>query len=237
MTEIWGDTEKIIYIISNTKGEIPRNEVIEFAKPISNRIEELLNTESVELDDEETIKAFLKKAQNTRYFGINFRNIGESKNTIELRLANGTVDANTWIENINLFGGLIKVSQDLAIIQAKKEEDRTDEENKKLEYFEKIQSKEISEKEKAEALLNLIVSDEIRDIYMERYETNSELIKQNTKIEEGITKEIATKPLKVKDVGMRIFLGPRAVTGQEYSHSSEIIERDMENNIDFRGFV
>lgn len=52
-------------------------------------------------------------AQNGRYYGINFK----KQDTIEFRLSNGTLNANTWIENINLFGGIIKVAQNIAIIQ------------------------------------------------------------------------------------------------------------------------
>ena len=63
-----------------------------------------------------------------RYSGINFMNTGsQGKNTIEFRLANGTIDPDTWIENINLFGGLVKSAQELAEIQKKPENERTEE--------------------------------------------------------------------------------------------------------------
>ena len=118
LAEIWGNSEKILYVISNAKGEIPRKDILSYAKPTSSKLEELLNSKSVELNDEKDIKEILEDTQeNDKYCGINFQNLGEYKNTIEIRLANGTLDADTWIENINLFGGLVRASQELAIIQ------------------------------------------------------------------------------------------------------------------------
>lgn len=198
-------------------------------------MEKILNTDSIELNDENDIKNVLKDVQKEdKRFGINFKNLGEYKNTIEIRLANGTLDADTWIENINLFGGLVRASQELAIIQTKPEEERTNEENEKLEYFEQIKTTEISEKEKLEALLKIVVSEDIRNIYLERYNTNSKLINENTEIEEAITKGIAKTPIKVKKIGKSVFVGSNAITGQEYEQSSQIIERDLQNSNDNR---
>ena len=47
------------------------------------------------------------------------------KKTVEFRIPNGTIEPETWIENINLFGGIISASEKLNIIQSKSEEMRT----------------------------------------------------------------------------------------------------------------
>ena len=44
-------------------------------------------------------------------------NVRDEKNTIEFRLANGTINPEMWIENANLFGGMVAISEELARIQ------------------------------------------------------------------------------------------------------------------------
>ena len=115
---IWNDTEKILYIISNRKGEIPRKGVLVYARPISGNDES--KQETINLENESDLEKFIvgtKIIQGTRYSGINYCNVGrKEKNTIEFRLPNGTLDPTTWIENINLFGGLVRVSHELSKI-------------------------------------------------------------------------------------------------------------------------
>ena len=131
---IWNDTEKILYIISNRKGEIPRKGVLVYARPISGNDES--KQETINLENESDLEKFIvgtKIIQGTRYSGINYCNVGrKEKNTIEFRLPNGTLDPTTWIENINLFGGLVRVSHELSKIMLKSEEQRTEEEKKML---------------------------------------------------------------------------------------------------------
>ena len=98
--DIWGNTEKILYIISNEVGELPRYKVNQTAKPFSKVLEERLNDERGEVEKKDS-KKFMINVQNERYYGINFKKF----DTIEFRLSNGTLNANTWIDNINLFGG------------------------------------------------------------------------------------------------------------------------------------
>jgi len=231
LTELWGNTEEILYIISNKAGEIPRRGVHEYARPISSNFENILNSGNIDLQNEESLKSFVKSAQSSsRYYGINFMNIGNSKNTIEFRLANGTIDADTWIQNINLFGGIIRCSEDLAKIQTKPEGERTQEEKNMLEYFEQIKSSEISNQDRLEALLSIVIPEEHRDIYRERYEENSKLIEQNPEIKRRITEKVAKSPINIGKVGKKVFLGKDGLTGQEYNNASRIIESDLERN-------
>ena len=134
LRNIWNNTEKILYIISNRKGEIPREEVLKYAKPISGKDESKQKTINLESEsDLENFIAGIKKIQGDRFSAINYVNVGEEeKNTIEFRLPNGTLDPTTWIENINFFGGLVRVSHELSKIMLKSEEQRTEEEKKML---------------------------------------------------------------------------------------------------------
>lgn len=184
LLEIWGNTEKIIYIISNKEGEIPRYEIRNMAKPFSGELEDALKTENSKIKDEVTLKHLVKEIQKDRRYGINFKNLGNEKNTIEFRISNGTLDAKTWIENINLYGGVVKAAEDIAMIQLKKEEDRTDDEKNKLNNFERLKNPQLSEKEKLEILLYITISEEDRKTYEERYNVNSELLKQAPEIQQ-----------------------------------------------------
>ena len=230
LTEIWGNAEEILYIISNKAGEIPRNGVGRYAKPISSNFENILNSGTVDLQNEDDLKKFVKDAQDDRYYGINFFNVGAARNTIEFRLANGTIDAGTWIENINLFGGIVRTAEDLAIIQSKPEEQRTKEEQKKLEYFEQVKNSEISQKEKLEALLAIVIPENDRDIYRERYKTNSQLIEKekSQEIKNAIKSNVAKSSITINKVGKKVFLGEDAVTGQEYNQGAQIIENALQ---------
>lgn len=203
LIDLWGNTEEILYIISNKAGEIPRDGVPNYARPISKNFEEMLAKGTVQLDSIEDLQRFAKKSQINeageidRYFGINFSNL-ENPNTIEFRLANGTIDEETWIENINLFGGIVRASEELARIEQKSVEDRTPVEQKMLDNHERLKYLGVSEQEKLELLLSLVVPEEDRNIYRERYEKNSELIKQNPETEREIIEQVAKSPTDVK---------------------------------------
>ena len=76
-------------------------------------------------DDLEKFKNNLRKFEENRFKGLNLTNMAtdivkiKKLPTIEFRIPNGTVNADTWIENINLFGGLIKASEEFAKIKNK----------------------------------------------------------------------------------------------------------------------
>ena len=228
LIDIWGNNEEIFYTISNKEGEIPRSDVSDYAKPISGNFEEMLNKGTVQLESIDDLKNFAQNAQQKeRYFGINFQNLGNRKNTIEFRLPNGTTDAATWIENINLFGGIVKTSENLSQIQKKPEKERTYEDERKIEYLEKIKNGETSQEEKLEFLLELIIPEEDRDIYRRRYQVNSKLIEQNPTIKRNITEKTAKKTIDVKKIGKKIFNGKEKVTGQDYQRNNQILQNDL----------
>ena len=172
----------------------------EYAPPISGNIELLLTEGSVESKDEEDLVGLMKQAQdNDRFSGINFMNIGGYKNTIEFRIANGTIDADTWIQNINLFGGIIKAAENLSKIQAKPNEQRTEEEQKMLASFKKIKNEEISQEEKLELLLSIVIPEKERNIYRERYNVNSKLLEKYHYIQERLSRKIAKSKIELPE--------------------------------------
>ena len=198
---IWNNTEKILYIISNRKGEIPRAGVLGYAQPISGKDESKQKT--INLENESDLENFIaetKIIQGTRYSGINYVNVGEEeKNTIEFRLPNGTLDPTTWIENINLFGGLVRVSHELSEIMLKSAEQRTEEEKKMLYNYKVIQTEQ-DERKVAEALIGLCVSQEQMQTYLDRYDENSELLKKTPEINDGLKGQIRKNKIGKKTI-------------------------------------
>ena len=196
---IWNNTEKILYIISNRKGEIPRKGVLVYARPISGNDE--LKQEIINLENESDLEKFIvetKIIQGTRYSGINYCNVWrKEKNTIEFRLPNGTLDPTTWIENINLFGGLVRVSHELSEIMLKSAEQRTEEEKKMLYNYKVIQTEQ-DERKVAEALIGLCVSQEQMQTYLDRYDENSELLEKTPEINNGLKCKINKNKIGTK---------------------------------------
>lgn len=227
LAELWANTEKILYIISNKAGEIPRYKFDINAKPISKDLENALNKKTNKT--KESAKKLLVKAQENRYYGINFKPY--SRATIEFRLSNGTLDADTWIENINLFGGIVKTAQDLAIIQTKPEEEQTVEERDLLRKFEKLKEANVDEHEKLELLLSLVIPQEDREIYRGRYEVNSKLLEENLDVKEKITSNLAEGTIDIRKIGKKVFLGEDGVTGQEYRDGARVIEEALRENV------
>lgn len=188
----------------------------------------MLNNDSAQFQSKEEIIKFALAAQNgNRYSGINFMNVGNDKNTIEFRLANGTVDENTWIENINLFGGIIKAAEELTNIQNKPEEERTDEEKEKLRNFEEIKNSELDDKERFEKLMVIAIKKENRKIYRGRFNTNSKLMQQNKTVERKITKFVTKSGIDIMKAGKKVFTGEDRVTGQDYREIELFINKQM----------
>ena len=234
LIELWSNTEKILYIVSNKEGWLPRIRVSYYASPISKDLEEQINDGSINLEDENNLDNFKKKlmiSQTDRRRGINFRNLVKGgKQTIEFRLSNGTEDAKTWIENINLFGGLVKAAEELFIIQQKDELERTKEEQEKLDCFENIRNKRYDEKETFEQLLQIVVSEENRECYRQRYKVNSEKLKSNQELERELKAKATNNSIKIhkKNIGKSVVKGEDRITREEFQITNEIIFRDVD---------
>lgn len=176
--EIWGNAEKIICKMSNEKGAIPRMGLQEYAAPISSKLNAAIESETVNLESEEDLEQFISEIQDVqgdRFSGLNLLNINNGKNTIEFRIPNGTINADTWIENARLFGRIVQISQKLAEIEKQSE---LSEEDRKLLDLKNLLKEEIPEQEKMEILLELLFSEEERTVYRERYISSSKLLEQ-----------------------------------------------------------
>lgn len=190
LMEIWGNTEEILYTISNEKGTSPRSGMSQYASPITPKVQVAINSGEIELTDEISLDEFiseLKKVQGDRYSGLNLLNIKDSKNTIEFRLANGTINPDLWMDNINLFGGIVAVSQELTETQDKR----------KQELFEKL-IEDISNDEKLPVLLELVGIEPER--YEERYKENIELMKDSKPAFSGIEGPTKFTAKKIKEM-------------------------------------
>lgn len=217
---IWSNAEKVLYQISNEPYQLPRNKAVSFyAKPISRKIEEALRSGSLNLETEEDLQSFIKQikdVQGNRHFGLNFLNVNQNKkNTIEFRLPNGTLSPEAWIENINLFGGIVKAAEEIAQIQRKVAKERTDEEKQKLELFEDMNSGNLTEEGVLDTLLMLAVGEHQREVYKHRYKTNKELMQSDFFLELEMNKLIAEKPIKTKNTRGDFWLGLQSATGEE----------------------
>lgn len=100
------------------------------------------------------------KVDERRYVGLNLTNIGNSdKNTIEFRMANGTLDYETIKQTVFLYASLINTS-----IQV------TNNPEKYLKQLEEFYKTDVSEEQKASNFLSLIIEEpKDRKIYMERW--------------------------------------------------------------------
>lgn len=216
LIELWSNNEEIMFLLSNKVGEISREGAIKYATPISMKIGNAINDGKFEdyddLDREQFIEKVKKeqehydKEKEGRRTSVNFLN-AESKegniNTIEFRLSNGTIDANTWIENANLFGGLVAISQKISDIQHKNICEIDDRDKSILKNFTKLKNTDLSNVERLDILLDLCVPEQIRQIYIDRYTENSRLLEENKKVKEGLNAHISDKPIGFRMAGVR----------------------------------
>ncbi len=177
--EIWGNAEEILYKITNEKNTIPRSTIDEVAAPVSVTLNIEIEKGTINLEKDEELDEFIKVIKGTqrdnRYVGLNLLNINNIKNTIEFRIPNGTINPDTWIENIRLFGRIIQISQRLAEIEKQTEYSKED---ARLFQLKNKLKEDIPEQEKMETLLELLFSEEERQVYRERYDTNTKKIEQ-----------------------------------------------------------
>ncbi len=193
LMEIYCNCEKILLAISNAPGQIPRAD-LEYAKPLSGKYGFSMRV----VQNDESVKKRIQEMSNSEFYqylitlnsdreqAINFANLRTAEkpdniHTIEFRFPNGTINPEVWIENVNLLGGLMRASKELAIIQAKSIEDLTEEDKIKLEILERLKTEGITNEQKVELLLKLLVSEEEKQTYIERFDKNYSLINELTK--------------------------------------------------------
>ena len=183
LLEIFGNSEKILYLISNQEGELPRDDVNIYAPSFSRDIQN--NDWNQKEKDEFIIDAQRIQRQNgeedKKNHSINLSNINvnNNKNTIEFRLSNGTLNPNIWIENIRLYGRIMQISHEIGKIKSKLKngEKITEYQFERLKIKAKLK-KAITDDEKMETLMELLFNEEERAVYDKRYQVNSELAKR-----------------------------------------------------------
>lgn len=114
------------------------------------------------------------KLDERRYAGLNLTNIGNpKKDTIEFRMANGTLNPEVIKQNVFLYASLINTAIEVT--------ENPEKYNHRLSEFYRT---DMSEQEKAVSFLNLIIENpEDRRIYMERWESvkTAEVFRNNNK--------------------------------------------------------
>lgn len=123
------------------------------------------------------------KLDERRYAGLNLTNIGNSKkNTIEFRMANGTLEPEVIKQNVFLYASLISTAIQM-----------TDNPELYQDRLAMFYQTDVTEKEKAENFLNLIMEKpEDRKIYMDRWES----VKQAQVFQENDRKGFAQNRFK-----------------------------------------
>jgi hypothetical protein len=158
---------------------------------------------------------------------LNFRNLfNKNKETIEYSIPNGTLDPDTWVENINMFCGIIAAAQKVDDLLHKK--DKTKEEKQYLSNYYKLTNQKMPSEEILECLLNLAIPPEDRNIYRERYQVNSELLKQDTKIDGILRSNTYHGKISFANLKEQLFKGNYRIRGPEYYAVANEIDRQLE---------
>lgn len=192
---LYAESEELIYKMCNDKNDPIRKGAINknfkgltncvssiwrngMASPSSKKILEQIKNNTLKVSYKKFGKlrmlASKYKLDERRYYGLNLTNIGNSKkNTIEFRMANGTLDPEVIKQNVFLYASLMNTAIQMT--------ERPEEFKDKVQEFYKT---DVTEKEKAENFLQLIIEDEKdRQIYMDRWQSvkDSQVFDKNSK--------------------------------------------------------
>ena len=176
--ELTKNCESVLYKISNPEGSKPRDEIEIYAKAYSKDVDErktvnLLNESDLDNFIEEFKSIEKKEDGYDRRYGINLTNINNlSKNTIEFRLFNGTLDYKEIFNNIKLCTRLVEVSKQLGDIEIamKNNKELTSQQKKLLNIRKRLARSGNSEKILAENFLELMFPNDLeKAVYTRRY--------------------------------------------------------------------
>lgn len=195
--EMWAACERNIYSIVNKAGEYSRDLI--YAMPAAESIEYIFAQGIMDKSDIGDFKYFIRwyqercaKEEDPRYFSVNFSNLCRTeedvekqnqfkdkhtgKDTIEFRLANGTLDSREIALTIQLYTRFMEISKELGLIEIKLnrgEKLSKDERNKWNIRRQILENQELSRDNKFSLMLDLLFAeDSIRSQYEERYEQN-----------------------------------------------------------------
>ena len=179
---LYAESEELLYKMCNDKNDPIRANAINrnlkginiisspfisgMASPTGKKILRQIKNDTLKVSYKKfgKLKMLVNKAKldNRRYSGLNLTNIGNSKkNTIEFRMANGTLDPEVIKQNVFLYASLINTAIQMT--------ENPDLYRRRLEEF---YNTDVTEQQKAENFLNLIMdSQEDRTIYMDRWQS------------------------------------------------------------------
>ena len=202
LLEIFTNMEKIIYLISNPEGDVPRDKIFKYSSPITYKVKQAIFNKDINFKSMKDIKDFtlqVQELQQSRYSSINFRNLGiPEKNTIEFRTPNGSIDPDIWIENINLFGNLVCLAKKISNIQNKSFSEMTNSDKLTYYFYEKTRDPKTDDRSKLMALLSTFPREINRKVYLNRYDTNSTLI-EGLQTEEVLEAVSSLRPVMITE--------------------------------------
>ena len=179
--EIFCNCEKVLFYISNEKGQLSRQSLYQnsrvkaISEIIGKRIinEDITRNEVIDMFLTENEKKFEKygiKGLSHKKNSVCMRGVCESDYRFEIRIPNGGVNYNTWIDNIRLYGKIMEVAKKIA--DALKKDYITEEEERLIKLKLDLEEPDLSDKDKLEILMDLLFDDEkIKQIYFDRYDS------------------------------------------------------------------
>lgn len=185
---MWQNSEEFMYSIVNKQGELPRNcSKSFFAKTISDKMEQMLNLEVMNPNSTETLEAmkfFITETQKReeipgeeKYYSINFCRLLDL-GTIEMRLANGTLEAEEIKKTLELYINFFEKSKELGIIDYKvNNKIELTKSEKEILLDRKIFFEEKDSDKKINNMLGLLFDDNFKkQVYINRYSENSKIL-------------------------------------------------------------
>lgn len=150
-----------------------------FASPSGQKILDVINKDKLKVSYKKYGKLQDKilvgmKADPRRYQGLNLANLSSrKKNTIEFRMANGSLDPEVIKQNVYLYGSLLNTAREMTLNPEYKKDEVS-----------LLQRTDCTEEEKADRLLNVLFNDEEdKKIYKNRWKSvkDAPVFAQNTK--------------------------------------------------------
>lgn len=216
--EMWMMNEDAMYGLVNKSGDISRGNF--YASNMKEKLQTILQSDIMQTQTIEEFKGKIVETQlegsqtdQERYFSVNFSNLNYGQNsdnvkdTIEFRLANGTLDSSEIKKTILLYAKMLEKSKEYGILDYKISQNmQLSQAEKEILASRDKMREEQDERKRTEQFIKIMFSDEeMQKEYIERYERNC-----NTTI---------TKNINPADI---VELAQRSKTGKFESLSSKI---------------
>lgn len=193
---LWAESEELMYKMCNDVGDPIRSGTMNvkgspihklaskmqrikgMAMPIGEKIHKAIQNDDLKVSNKKfgRLKRALSKLKlnSARYSGLNLTNIGNpDKDTVEFRIANGTLNPEVIKQNVYLYASLIETARTMTL--------QPERLGTKIDDFYKT---DVDEKTKVDNFLRLVFENEQdQDIYRERWQSvrNAEVYRDNNK--------------------------------------------------------